>query len=329
MKKLFLPLLILMLTLSGCSMDGMREAVDPDNTDEILVTVPSGATTTSIGEILIDYDLIQSKTVFKMAAKELEADGKMKAGDYLLSQSMTTDEIIEKLVFGDVEINTFSFTIPEGFELRQIVDRLEAEGLIDRATFEDELANGVFDYAFLEGASSLEGYLFPDTYEMRTGATEHQIIDRMLQRFDEIFTDEYEARRQALNMSMNDLITLASIVEREAQAKEEFPVVSSVFHNRIEQGMLLQSCATVQYILGERKERLTYDDIAIENPFNTYINAGLPPAPIASPGKLAIESALYPDETEYLYFVVKKDGNGTHVFSKTLDEHNKAKEENR
>lgn len=329
MKKLLLPVLIIMLTLTGCNMDGMREPVDPENTEEILVTIPSGATTTSIGEILLDYNLIQSKTVFKMASKELEADGKMKAGDYLLSQSMSTDDIIAKLVDGDVEINTFSFTIPEGFELRQIVDRLEAEGLINRETFENELTNGKFDYEFLEGATSLEGYLFPDTYEMKVGATEHQIIDRMLQRFDEIFTDEFEARRQEMNMSMNDLITLASIIEREAQAKEEFSIVSSVFHNRIDQNMLLQSCATVQYILGERKERLTYDDIAIESPFNTYINAGLPPAPIASPGKLAIESALYPEDTDYLYFVVKKDGNGTHVFSRTLEEHNKAKEENR
>ncbi|MBN2797038.1 MAG: endolytic transglycosylase MltG [Clostridia bacterium] len=329
MKKLLLPILIIMLTFTGCNMDGMREPVDPENTEEILVTIPSGATTTSIGEILLDYNLIQSKTVFKMASKELEADGKMKAGDYLLSQSMSTDDIIAKLVDGDVEINTFTFTIPEGFEIRQIVDRLESEGLIDRESFENELANGTFNYDFLEGVTSLEGYLFPDTYEMRVGATEHQIIDRMLQRFDEVFTDAYEARRQELEMSMNDLITLASIIEREAQAKEEFPIVSSVFHNRIDQNMLLQSCATVQYILGERKERLTYDDIAIESPFNTYLNAGLPPAPIASPGKLAIESALYPEETDYLYFVVKKDGNGTHVFSRTLEEHNKAKEENR
>jgi UPF0755 protein len=328
MKKI-LFILILALTLTGCNMDEMREAVDPNDTEEILVNVPSGATTTSIAGLLLDQNLIQSKTVFKMAAKELEADGKMKAGDYLLSKSMTTDEIIEKLVSGDVEISTFTFTIPEGFELRQIVDRLESEGLVEREAFLYELETGLFDYDFLEGAESLEGYLFPDTYEMRTGATEYQIIDRMLKRFDEVFTDEFEMRRLELGLSMNDLITLASIVEREAQAKEEFPMVASVFHNRIDQGMLLQSCATVQYVLGERKDRLTYDDIEIDSPFNTYMNAGLPPAPIASPGKLAIESTLYPNETEYLYFVVKKGGNGTHVFSKTLDEHNRAKEENR
>lgn len=332
MKKVLILLfvIVLMITLTGCNMDEMKAAVDPNNTETMLITVPRGATTSSIGSILMDFELIQSETIFKLAAKELEADGKMKAGDYLLSQSMTTDEIITKLVSGDVEINTFTFTIPEGFEIRQIVDRLEAAGHIDRDQFMYELENGVFDYKFLEGIdNNLEGFLFPDTYEMRTGATEYDIINRMLARFNEVFIDEYYVTLSDLGLSMNDLITLASIVEREAQAKEEFPLVSSVFHNRIGLDMKLQSCATVQYVLGERKERLTYDDIEIESPFNTYMNAGLPPAPIASPGKLAIESALYPETTEYLYFVVKKDGNGTHVFSRTLAEHNQAKEENR
>lgn len=330
MKKFtFVLVLILVLSLTGCNMEELRGPVDVNNSEEMLITVPSGATTSSIGTILMEAELIQSETIFKLVSKELGADGKMKAGDFLLSQSMSADEIIDKLVSGDVEINTFTFTIPEGFEIRQIIDRLEADGHIDRSQFEYELENGVFDYAFLEGVDGLEGFLFPDTYEMRVGATEYDIINRMLSRFDEVFTDEYDARLVELNMSMNDLITLASIVEREAQAKEEFPLVSSVFHNRIQDNMLLQSCATVQFVLGERKDRLTYDDIAIDSPFNTYINAGLPPSPIASPGKLAIESALYPETTNYFYFVVKAGGNGTHVFSETLDQHNKAKEENR
>lgn len=328
MKKLIL-ILLLLFTLTGCNLDEMKGPVDPTDTEEILVTIPRGATTSSIGSILIENDLIQSETIFKLASKELEADGKMQAGDFMLSRSMSADEIIEKLVSGDVVINTFTFTIPEGFELRQIIDRLEGEGHIDRATFESQLVVENFDYKFLADAESLEGYLFPDTYEMKIGASEYEIIDRMLRRFDEIFIDDYYTRAEEIGLSIKQVVTLASIVEREAQAKEEFPMVASVFHNRIEDQMLLQSCATVQYILGERKERLTYDDIAIDSPFNTYINAGLPPAPIASPGKLALESALYPSDTDYYYFVVKKDGNGTHVFSQTLEEHNKAKEENR
>jgi len=317
-----------MVTLTGCNLDEMRSPVDPNNTEIITVTVPRGATTTSIGALLMESSLIQSEMVFKMAAKELEADGKMQAGDYELSQSMSTDEIIAKLVSGDVVINTITFTIPEGYELKDITERLVAEGLVNQEKFEQALLDS-YDFKFLEGQESLEGFLFPDTYEMRVGASEKEIIERMLVRFDEIFTEDYYTRLDELGLTMNQAITLASIVEREAAAKEEFPIVAGVFHNRIEDGMLLQSCATVQYILGERKERLTYDDIAIDSPFNTYINAGLPPAPIASPGKLAIESTLYPESHNYFYFVVKKGGNGTHVFSETLAEHNKAKEENR
>lgn len=329
MKKYIILCLIMMFTLTGCSLDEMRSPVNPDNKEVVMITVPRGATTSSIGSILINEELIQSEMIFKLASKELEADGKMQAGDYELSQAMSTDEIIEKLVSGDVVLNTFTFTIPEGFELKDITARLVAEGHVNEDRFTEELLKMDFDYRFLEGQTSLEGFLFPDTYEMKVDSTEREIINRMLQRFDDVFLDEYYDRLVELDMSMNEVITLASIVEREARAKEEFPVISGVFHNRIDDSMLLQSCATVQYILGERKDRLTYDDIAIESPFNTYINAGLPPAPIASPGKLAIESALFPEESDYYYFVVKKDGGGTHVFSRTLAEHNKAKEENR
>ncbi|MCH4888789.1 endolytic transglycosylase MltG [Acidaminobacter sp. JC074] len=330
MKRLLLfsLMIVLALSLTACNLDEMRAPVDPEDTEIVLLTVNRGATTTSIGASLMEAGLIQSEMVFKMAAKELGADGKMQAGDYELSKSMSTDDIIAKLVAGDVVINTFTFTIPEGFEIKDITARLVAEGLVDEAKFNEALLRP-YDYKFLEGQESLEGFLFPDTYEMKVGASEQEIIVRMLDRFDEIFKEEYYGRLDELGMDMNQLITLASIVEREAQAKEEFPIVSGVFHNRIEDGMLLQSCATVQYILGERKERLTYDDIAIDSPYNTYINAGLPPAPIASPGKLAIESALFPEDHNYYYFVVKKGGNGTHVFSETLSQHNKAKEENR
>jgi peptidoglycan lytic transglycosylase G len=145
----------------------------------------------------------------------------------------------------------------------------------------------------------------------------------MLNRFDQIFKDEYYDRVNNLGMSVNEVITLASIIEREAKVEKERPFVSSVFYNRIKSGMLLQSCATVQYVLGERKEKLTYQDIAIDSPYNTYKFEGLPPKPIASPGKPSIEAALYPAESEYLFFVVSK--NGEHHFSKTYEEHLKAK----
>lgn len=334
MKKLIIFSLLITLLLTGCNFEAMRNPVDENDTTVVKVTVPRGATTTSIGALLIEEGLIQSEMAFKMAAKELGADGKMQAGDYEVSKSMSTDAIIEKMVSGDVVIDTFTFTIPEGFEVKDIKERLVAEGYVDADKFDLALEKK-YDYKFLEGQvyfegqTPLEGFLFPDTYVMRTGATEEEIINRMLQRFDEVFTDEYYTQAEALGYTVNEVVTLASIVEREAAAKEEFPTVAGVFHNRLNHNKMLQSCATVQYVLGERKPRLSLEDVAVESPYNTYINTGLPPAPIASPGKLALESTLNPESHTYFFFVVKKGGNGTHVFSETLSEHNKAKEENR
>ena len=330
MKRIaFLALLVLIFVLStGCAglLEEYNAAVDPDNTETQLITVPSGATTTSIANLLKENDLIQNVNAFKAKSKQLEVDGQMKAGDYMLSKSLTTEEIITKLVNGDVYIETAKFTIPEGYEVRQIVDTLEKEGLIDRAVFLDSLQNEPFDYPFLEGVDRtflLEGYLFPDTYTVKAGADEVAIIKMMLDRFNTIFSADYYARAEELGMTVDEVVALASIIEREARIDEEFPIVASVFHNRIDIDMLLQSCATVQFILKERKEVLLFVDIEIDSPYNTYIYPGLTPSPIASPGELAIKSALYPAETSYLYFVTTEKNDGSHYFNETLEGHNR------
>ncbi len=327
MKRITL-FIIIILTLTSCNMGDKILAVDPEDSDMMLVEIKSGSSASSIATLLKEKDLIQSERAFKNLAKELKKDSKMKAGTYKLSRSMDAETIINKLASGDVYEETIKFTIPEGFELKDIKNRLSKNKIVTNSQFEDAISKK-YNYKFLEGAESLEGYLFPDTYIIKVGYKPEDIVNRMLKRFDEIFKPEYYDRAKELGMSINEVITLASIIEREAMSSEEFKIVSSVFHNRIKKEMKLQSCATVQYILGERKARLTYDDIAIESPFNTYINAGLPPSPIASPGERAIIAALYPEDTEYFYFVAKNDGSGKHIFSKTLDEHNKAKEENR
>lgn len=320
--------------LTGCAsiLEKYNTPVDPEDTTMMLVTIPKGASTTSIATILKEADLIQNINAFKAKTKLLEVDGKMQAGDYQLSKAMSTEDIIDKLVSGDTYVETFTFTIPEGYEVRQIVDKLTSEGYVDADAFKTVLAEGDFDFAFLEGVDRsylLEGYLFPDTYTFKKGASETEIVTRMLERFDEIFKAEYYAQAQAMDMSVDQVVTLASIIERETIKKEELPIVSSVFHNRIEIGMPLQSCASVQYILMERKERLTYDDIAIQSPFNTYLHLGLTPAPIASPGQDAIIAALYPAETDYLYFVATYAGDGSHYFNETLAGHNRDKEKSK
>ena len=330
MKKsvLLAMMLLLVFVMTGCAqvLEKYNEPVDALSTEAVLFTVPSGATTTSIANALFDGGLIQNVNAFKLNVKQMEVDGKMKAGDYKLSKSMASSEIIQKLVDGDTYVETVTFTIPEGYEVRQIVDKLEAEGLINRDAFLEALQTAPFEYRFLEGidrSKLLEGYLFPDTYTIKTGASEVAIIDMMLKRFDQVFTDAYYQRAEALGLTVDEVVRLASIIEREARVKEEFARVSSVFHNRLEIGMLLQSCATVQFILQERKEVLLFEDIAIDDPYNTYIYAGLPPSPIASPGELAISSALYPEDTQYLYFVTSEKNDGSHYFNETLEGHNR------
>jgi UPF0755 protein len=252
----------------------------------------------------------------------------MQAGDYMLSPSMSGQAIIEKLVAGDTYIETTTFTIPEGYEIRHIAADLEADGLIDSAVFYETLQNGSFDNSFLsdvDRAYNLEGYLFPDTYEIEVGATEHDIIQLMLNRFERFLTDEVKAEIADNGLTLNEFVTMASIVEREAQLASERGKVASVFYNRIDKNMKFQSCATVQYVLGERKDVLSYDDIAIESPYNTYKYQGLTPSPIANPGEASLLAALNPEDTDYLYFRRSVKDDGSQVFSKTLREHEAAR----
>ncbi len=330
MKRLLLVMIMIVALslLSGCAavLEKYNGPVDESDSNAFVVTVAPGSSTTGIANLLLEEGLIQNVNAFKAKVKMLEVDGQMKAGDYMFSPSMSSEAIIEKLVAGDVYIETTKFTIPEGYEIRQIVDKLVELGLVDRDVFLDVLENHPFDYAFLEGvdrSKRLEGYLFPDTYEILKSADEVAIVNKMLKRFGAVFKPEYYDRANELGMTIDEVVTLASIIEREARVAEEFEIVSSVFHNRMEIGMALQSCATVQYILQERKPVLSFADIEIVDPYNTYINAGLTPAPIASPGELAIKSALYPADTNYLFFVTTENNDGTHYFNETLAGHNR------
>lgn len=321
-----LAILVVAFSLTGCAavLEKYYTPVDPESTEEVVVKIPSGSTTTSIGEILYENGLIQNVNAFKAKVRLMEMDGKMQAGDYKLSPSMDVESIVKKITSGDVFVETFTVTIPEGYEVRQIVDRLESMGAINREVFLNLLLEYPFEYGFLDGvdrSNRLEGFLFPDTYEFKSGVDELTIITRMLDRFDRVFEDAYYEQSQVLGMSIEEVVTLASLIEREAMLEEEFKLVSSVFHNRLERGQKLESCATVQYILQERKPVLSFADTEIESPFNTYLIAGLPPAPIASPGKLALEAALYPEETNYLFFVTKESNDGSHYFNETYDQH--------
>lgn len=325
MKKSILLVLMVLLLLSSCSSikESLYEAVDPQDQGLVEVEVEEGMGSRDIASLLSDKGLISTARAFTSYLKENQVDGYLQAGIFQLSPSMDMEEIVDVLI-NPTTAEAVTITIPEGYEVRNIVDLLEEEGLIDRVKFYDLLENASFDYEFLEGinrAHQLEGFLFPDTYEFFVDASEEEIIDRFLATFDERFQDKYYTRMQELGMDLNGLMTLASIVEREAADPEERALISSVFHNRIRDGMKLESCATVQYILQERKPILSYEDMAIESDYNTYINAGLPPAPIANPGLASIEAALFPADTPYFFFVLKSEDATTHYFAETFEEH--------
>jgi len=257
-------------------------------------------------------------------ARETGYDTKLQAGEYALSPAMDLKTILEKIARGDVVTHTVKFTVPEGYELVRIIEKMVAAGFGTEAEIVEILRSGTFDYPFLDHIDRtfmLEGFLFPETYTFKEDATPYEVIDTMLAQFDRVFKADYYDRLGELDMDLNQIVTLASIIEREAKLDEERALIASVFHNRLGSGIKLESCATVQYVLGERKAELTYEDVAIESDYNTYKYPGLPPGPIASPGEKSLVAALYPADTDYFFFVVKDEVEGSHYFNATYREH--------
>ncbi len=324
-KKIFILLGIVLIFLSGCT--DIDKPVSLTDNSEIIFEIPAGASTKGIAQLLYEENIINNKNHFKKLSKDMGADGKMQAGTYSVSRSMTKSELINKFVAGDVYVKTVKFTIPEGFEVYRIADYLESLNLIDKQKFYNSLDSDEFDNEFLKDVDRnyhLEGYLFPDTYEVALGSSEHDIIQMLLNRFDRFYTDDVKQKIKNTGLTLDEFVTMASIVERETVLDEERPLVASVFYNRLNRGMLFQSCATVQYVLQERKDVLSYDDIAINSDYNTYKNVGLPPSAIANAGEKSFMAVLNPSDTEYLYFRRSVKRDGSQIFSKTLKEHEAA-----
>lgn len=330
--SLGLIFVVLLFALTGCMPEDALLPMSEGDTAQIVVDIPSGSSVLTMGQLLMEAGLVRQAEYFKEQVKSREVDSKLKAGRYAFTKAMDMDEIIDKLVSGDVYRDLIKVTIPEGYEMRQIVAALEEAGLVKSDSFYELMANAKLDYKFLEGipegANRLEGFLFPATYTFEKGVSEDKVLDAMLRKFDEVFKPEYYEQAKTLDMTVYQIVTMASVIEREGQLKSELPLVSSVFYNRIKKNMKLESCATIQYALGERKEKLYNKDLEIESPYNTYKYLGLPAGPIASPGEASIKAALYPEESPYLFFVLSNKGDGSHVFSKTYEEHLKAKKAN-
>ncbi|MEW5921984.1 MAG: endolytic transglycosylase MltG [Bacillota bacterium] len=297
------------------------------------VEIPLKYSTAQIAALLEEEGIIKSALLFRLYTRYRGYDQQLQAGRYTFSSGMSMEDILQELRRGVVYKETNRFTIPEGFTLEQIAARLGAAGLVDEDVFLEACRHYQNDeFTFLKGIPpevyyNLEGYLFPDTYEVYPGATAEEIITVMLRRFNTVCNEEYRHRAEELGLTLHEVVTIASLVEKEGQVEEEKTLISAVFHNRLQNKHmpLLQSCATVHYALGETKAYLTSKDLEIDSPYNTYIYPYLPPGPIASPGANALAAAVNPAPVTYLYFVSKEDGSGLHYFSNTLQEHNRYK----
>ncbi len=317
--------MFLLLFLVGCGekVDPLS-AVDSSDATEIEFVIAPGSNLTVVSKELQELGYIHSSKAMIDFAQDNEKTN-IKAGTYLISKNMTPAEMVENFFKGNV-FRGKKFVVQEGLEAVQIAAKVEAEGLGSAEKFMELVNNPAHfadKYAFLNDPSivSLEGYLYPLTYGFKETDGEEYIIDTMLNSFNIVYLSEIEPKLANSDYTLNEVIILASIIEREAALEEEMPLVASVFDNRLKINMPLQSCATVQYIIKERKWILSSEEISIVSPYNTYINNGLPIAAIASPSLSAIMSVFDHPETEYLYFLAKNDGTGSQVFSVTYEEH--------
>lgn len=321
-KAIFLLLALTLVFAAVYAAGTVKDILGLKASREVIVSIPEGSGMKAISEILREDGVISHPVVFRMRASL----GKyvVQQGRHILNRSMSYKQILKKLTqIPDAGYdNIYKVLIPEGYEIKDIAETLLEKGLIDKDVFYRELEKGDFDYPFIaeikRTENRLEGYLFPATYEIQKGESEHTIINKMLEKFSRTVLPLYESA--GTDYSLDEIVTMASIVEREAANDGERATVASVFYNRMKKDMTLSSCATVQYILKERKKILSVSDTKIKSPYNTYREKGLPPGPIASPGEASIKAALFPADTEYLYFAAKPDGSGN-MFSKTGEQH--------
>ena len=326
MKKLgvavFCILFLLLAVVAGVHLNIVADANTPAGTGSVerTVLVRSGQGFKAISVMLYNKGLILHPLKFRLFARIHGYDKHIKAGEYMLSNAMTPEKILQIMEQGKVLLHRL--TIPEGYNLTQIARSVEAAGFGTEADFFKIATDPEFVHSLGIEAQTLEGYLFPDTYFFTIDATPKDIIHTMIKRFRQVFTEKWKNRAKSLGMTIHQVITLASIIEKETGIAEERPIISSVFHNRLKRKMRLESDPTVIYGLDDYNGNITRENLEDPTPYNTYTIRGLPPGPISNCGVRAIKAALYPADTKYLYFVSKRDG--THYFSTNFKEHERA-----
>ncbi len=288
--------------------------------ESVVVEIPEGATLRETARLLAGNGLISSVETFILIGKLVEIERRVIPGEYAFHNQMFPLEILHLLKSGRVVL--YDVTIPEGYNLAQIARLLEDKKLADADEFIRKATDPEFILGLGYASGSLEGYLYPESYYFTKRIGEEGILRTLVGRFEAVFNEEMRERAAAIGMTVPEVVTLASMIEKETSRESERSLVSAVFHNRIKKKMPLQSDPTVIYALPDFKGRLTRKDLKTRTPYNTYHIKGLPRGPIASPGKASLWAALYPADADDLYFVSKNDGS--HHFSKTLAEHNRA-----
>lgn len=319
-----LGLIYVIYTSAIAGKGGSEEAAS----DEIKVEVVRGDTLSSVAEKLDEAGVIGSSMMFKLEARLGGQSTEIKPGEYTFDSNADTGVILQKLTSGK-NAPTYTVTIPEGLTVKQTAETVAQSSDVSAADFEAAAKKTDYGYAFLEDPAieTTEGYLFPKKYEFERGTTAPQIVNRLLEQYL-IETEglDISGAKDRLNLTEHELVTVASLIERESANSEERSLIASVIYNRIRQGMPLQIDATIQYARGKPKEELSLADLEIDSPYNTYKNSGLPPGPIASPSRESLQAAIEPAETDYVYYVLKAGGQ-EHYFTNNYDDFLRAKAE--
>ncbi|HET6351962.1 MAG TPA: endolytic transglycosylase MltG [Coriobacteriia bacterium] len=315
-------LLVVVLAVAGVGVYSyfFKPEAKVANGTPVNVTVSKGAGSEAIANQLADAGVVSNANLFLLSVKESGKGSKLKPGAYKLAAGMPHDKIIDVLVEGPA-VKTYTVTIPEGWRIEQMAARYAAEAQIPEDEFLTLAKTGAKEFAgnhpYLADAynGSLEGFLFPKTYTIRDGSSARDVIEMMLDQFDKEIASVDLAAAAKKNLTLSDVVNIAAIVERETKLAEERPKVASVIYNRLHLKMRLQMCSTVVYVLNKKEMRLTIAETRVDSPYNTYINAGLPPGPIASPGLSSLQAAAHPADTKYIYYVLTGK-NGSHTFAK-------------
>ncbi|KGK91589.1 aminodeoxychorismate lyase [Desulfosporosinus sp. HMP52] len=291
--------------------------------NSVKITISPGTTAAQLAEELQERQLIRSAGMFQLLARERRDNFKLYVGDYQIAPTMSPKEMIEHLISGSTSLDTNMVTIPEGYTTEQIIELLVQKGIGSKGGLTKVVTEDSFPYEFLkdapQGIHRLEGYLFPNTYDIPVETSPHEAIDLLLRQFAKELTPEVQKQLVSMKLSVAQWVILGSLIEKEAVRESDRALIASVLFNRLKINQPLQIDATIQFLLGTPKPKLTYQDLQIPSPYNTYLHAGYPPGPIASPGHASLQAVLNPAQTDFRYYVAKKDGY--HVFAKTYAEH--------